>query len=57
MRKQGGAGAGAGGVVYALFGKPIDPDALLQEGKALYAAGERMQVCVDARGAPHDAKP
>jgi len=29
--------------VYALFGPPPDPDALLQEGKALYASGERMQ--------------
>ena len=27
----------------ALFGPPPDPDALLQEGKALYASGERMQ--------------
>ena len=29
--------------MYALFGPPPDPDALLQEGKALYASGERMQ--------------
>ena len=29
--------------MYALFGPPPDPDALLAEGKALYASGERMQ--------------
>ena len=31
------------GAAFALFGPPPDPDALLAEGKALYASGERMQ--------------
>ena len=36
---------GRGGVAYAIFGgaPPGDPTVLLQEGKALYASGERMQ--------------
>lgn len=29
--------------MYALFGPPPNPEVLLEEGKALYASGERMQ--------------
>ena len=37
------AGSRRAARVSALFGPPPDPEALLAEGKALYASGERMQ--------------